>query len=139
MISFLEFDETGVFVANAGRAKSLPDGALELPEEMTPREALALYAVGGVLIPRPSSPAPVPSDNGWVVRGCEVGTHIEIFDLSGDEVLFDGIVNEAQDVALSFPDPGQYEVHVFAPLPAFPTKTTIEVQDATNAAALPIE
>lgn len=128
MIKYIELDENGVYVLSKGTGTSLPDGMLELPAHIPFEHADAYYMDSGALTQRPMSPAPEPEGQGFIIKDVPAGTSVEVFDLLGEEQLYDGVIDTTQDVTLSLSDAGVYEVRVSAPLPAYPTKTMIEVE-----------
>lgn len=125
-MQFLQLDLTGVYVVGHGVGPVLPSGAIPLPNGKTPSECAGCYLSGGVLVSRPASPSPVAVDGGWRVDLPAGGT-VEVYDVSGSEVLAreDVVAGGAYEFAL--PDTGRYQVTVTAPLPAIPVKTVIEV------------
>jgi hypothetical protein len=129
MRSFVQLDETGVFVVGAGFAPSLSDGDLEV--EGDPNRFLRHYMVDGVLTPRPMAPEPVAIEGGWEITELPNGTRVEIHDVTGDEVLFSGTTDQdGSRVEFALPDAGVYQVNVDAPEPYVDTSTEIVVENA---------
>ena len=92
-------------------------------------ENIMFYEGYGLLTPRPDSPKPLETENGWVINNCPLETQIEIYDISGEDGMFHTVIREDSDTNFEFQlsDPGDYRVSVTAPLPHQTTKTVIRI------------
>lgn len=97
------------------------DGAM--PEPVTLSRCMVS---GDVLVPRPWSPVAVAGVGQIVVPPCPAGTKITVYDLSGQDVMTT-IIAETDDYeeVFEFPDAGDYEVEVSAPLPHLTSRTRV--------------
>ena len=123
MQRYVIFDAKGAIVG-AGMSRVVPPGAIIVPEDDTPIEALARSYVDpqlGIILRQPSSPVAQISGNVVRFSDCPKGTKIEVCDVIGDEVLFDYVtVNDLELVELQLVDGGDYQITSRAPWPYFP-------------------
>lgn len=146
MTGYVVLDEGGL-VRVAGNCRILPEGALAVvvvgrkpwvpaPGQIGLETAMSIAGLacamraqaGGYLVARPASPVPVADGDSVSIPPCPAGTRIEVFDLTGREVM--GVIiaeDDGQAETLTFPDPGEYEVEVEAPAPALPSSTRIMI------------
>ena len=129
MKAFLQLDDKGVFVVGVGFASSLADGDVEVTGD--PYRYINHYYVGDVLTPRPVAPVPVAIEGGWAITDLPDATRVEVYDLTGDELLFSATTEEdGSRVDFALPDAGVYQVNVDAPDPWVDTSTNITVNNA---------
>lgn len=97
-------------------------------EPTTLAELSQMMRQGDYLVTRPLSPQPTSAPGQIVVPPCPAGTRIEVFDMSGKEVMA-VVIAETDDFSetFDFPDPGEYIVEVKAPAPARITKAKVVV------------
>lgn len=127
--AFLDLDETGVYVKAIWRGYDPPDNTAMLsPDQLNPARFEGHYLVDGELVPRPQSPVPVETVDGWVIADCPEGTVVMVLDLIGSETMLRHVVGlDEPTVSFALADPGQYEIEVVAPLPALPVSQMVEV------------
>jgi len=122
MITYIRSDQDG-YVTEAGRATSLPVGAVAVPDYGGNLRALGRSMVtGGVLVPRPQSPGVQSTGTQHSITAMSIGTTVTVIDAIADQIMTTHIAS-ANDETFTFnlPDPGRYEIHVAAPAPALPT------------------
>lgn len=129
-LAYLHLDPSGVYVMGSGRAWEMPENSILSPDQTDPMVYNTYYLVDGALTPRPFSPVPetLPG-GGYRISGCPVGTSVQIRDLIGGEDMAEILTTAEQpDVDFEFPDVGDYEVEVDAPLPYVDTITKIRIE-----------
>ena len=118
---YVTLDENNL-VVSAGQGKTIPTGAMPIKENYSLNKLGDMMWNGSQLVPRPNSPMPYLDEGDVVIPACPLGTEIHIFDLVGKERL--GIITadtEGFSEVITFPDPGTYDVEVYAPVPYLPT------------------
>lgn len=110
------------------RVIALGAPALFLDRARTVREVGLMMRVGGSLVERPPSPAPLVAAGAVEIPPCPLGTVIEVSDLTGREVMAE-IETDADGWSelIELPDPGQYMVSVQAPAPHLETRVKVVV------------
>ena len=126
MIAYISLDQNGYVTGTGFTSSPLKAGEdLRSPDQKNPHRFQWHYLKNNILVPRPKSPEPEEIEGGWVIRNCKAGTLIEVFDLLGQESICE--LTAEGDVEFTLPDAGMYRVDVSEILPAYPTKTMIEV------------
>ncbi|GIT85397.1 hypothetical protein [Roseobacter sp. OBYS 0001] len=116
---------TGTVITVAGRAATLPAGAVAAPAGLSASDLLArMIETDGTLVLRPLSPVVTSAGTVHTIANCPAGTVIEVADVAGDEIMAE-ITSTGQTEVISLPDPGEYQIRVAAPLPALPTERRI--------------
>lgn len=130
MISYAFVDADG-YVTGAGSGPRLREGAVELPEGITPMTSIAVMLVDGVFVPRPTVPEPVVTAfeaAGRAVRFADLppGTTAEIIDVDAGYTI--ATLPEVKGlIAIELPDPGRYRIEVDPPRPFLQMIIDIEV------------
>jgi hypothetical protein len=127
--AFLDLDETGVYVTAVWWGYEPPDNtAMMSPDQVNPGRFAGHHLVDGELVPRPQSPVPIETVDGWVISDCPEGTVVMVLDLVGSETMLRHVTGpDEPSVSIALPDTGQYEIEVVAPLPALPVSLSVEV------------
>jgi len=134
---YVVLDAAGI-VARSGKTspgQPGPDGSLEVVRvgnvpwiaepgqigTVTALDAAQLNEVmqaGSFLVPRPAGPQAVVADGVITVSPCPVGTEIEVFDMSGSELMTLIVTDTVdQEESFTFIDIGEYTVEVTPPSP----------------------
>lgn len=120
MINFAFFDTDG-YVTGAGSGPLLREGAVELPEGITPVASIHMMQVDGAFVTRPTVSKPQVTEfeaAGRAVRFTDLppGTTTEISDVDVGYVM--ATVPEVEGVIdIELPDPGRYRIEVNPPRP----------------------
>ena len=104
------------------------EGEIGVLEPMNISELARSYRVNSLLLKRPLSPQPYQDGNRIIIPSCIAGTKLEVFDISGDEIM--GVVitqDDGIDEELEFPSVGDYCIEVTSPLPYLQTKLEFTV------------
>lgn len=130
MISYAFVDADG-YVTGAGSGPRLREGAVELPDGITPMTSIATMQVDGVFVPRPMVPEPVVTAfeaAGRAVQFADLppGTTAEIIDVDAGYTI--ATLPEVKGlIAIELPDPGRYRIEVNPPRPFLQMIIDIEV------------
>lgn len=130
MIRYAFVDAAG-YVTGAGSGPKLRDGAVELPEGVTPMASIGMRLVDGVFVPRPDLPDPVISQaegQGLTISFADLppSTVAEIIDAEiGVSLGFEPEANGL--IQIELPDPGRYEIILTPPRPYLPRSLNVEV------------
>lgn len=128
MTAYVFIESSGV-ISLAGFGDEVPEGATVIPGYSGPINDLArMMVLEGVLQPRPLSPAVVSSGTVHTVSGMPAGTVIEVYDLTGGEIM--GTMTAAADDAvqeITLPDAGSYRIEITAPPPHLMTAVEVTV------------
>lgn len=130
MISYAFVDADG-YVTGAGSTLRLIDGAVELPEGITPQSSIHMQQVDGAFVPRPTVPEPKVTAfeaAGRAVQFADLppGTTAEITDVEAGYII--ATLPEVKGlIAIELPDPGRYRIEVNPPRPFVQMTINIEV------------
>jgi len=123
MIHWATLDPTGVYPQTAGRGLGLPEGAIEVPGDLLPRQIIRMMLDGGGWVPRPEVP-PLAVTGGLVTcEGLPPGSVVTVTDGETGEVL----ATLTDPTFFELPDPGPYSVDVTPPLPCLPRSLLVIV------------
>lgn len=127
MINWAKMDGAGLLPLELGRARTLPDGAVETPGVADPTALMRMMLVDGVWVDRPRPI--VQTDQTGVttvtLADAPAGTTCRIVDLLTDDLLFEGPSDAG--AIWTLPDPGRYAVEIDPPLPWLPVSLRLEV------------
>ena len=130
MISYAIVDAAG-YVTGAGSGPRLREGAVELPEGITPMTSITMMQVDGVFVPRPTVPEPKVTEFEGAGRAVQFtdlppGTTAEIIDVDAGYTI--AMIPEVKGlIAIELPDPGRYRIEVNPPRPYLQMIIDIEV------------
>ena len=121
MIWFVLLDSNNL-VAAAGRAATLPAGAVAVPNYSGTLMGLSrMVMTNQQLVSRPMSASVQSPGHQHTLTDMPVGTVVTVFDATGGEILeLFATATEGQTETIDLPDPGAYDISVVAPLPALP-------------------
>ncbi|MEL6889497.1 MAG: hypothetical protein AAFO86_12430 [Pseudomonadota bacterium] len=121
MIWFVFLDSNNL-VASAGRATTLPPGAVAVPNYPGTLEGLSrMVMTGQQLVSRPLSAAVQSQGHQHTLSNMPLGTVVTVYDATGRELLVEfTTTTEGESETIDLPDPGTYDISAVAPLPALP-------------------
>lgn len=108
-------------------AEHMPEGAMHLPDSADLTAMMRQMLVEGAWQDRPAAILNRTAETPVTITLSEAppGAAVRIFDIDGDELLFEGLVSPG--AFWTFADPGRYAVEVEPPAPWLPATLCLEV------------
>jgi hypothetical protein len=122
MIHYAFMDGSGVYVRQAGDAKSVPSGAVEAPYRSD--RLIGMMLVEGVFQDRPRIAEPVVEGGNVVFSDLPAGTTATVEDLETNEVLAT-LTETAGAITIELVDAGAYHIQLTPPLPWLPHRLRV--------------
>ena len=108
----------GLLVVATAMSITVPDGAIELPNDIDLDLVLRSYILDGELVPRPAVPIPIQTEIGVYISGCPTDSIITVHDVISHEILAQITTTLAEPSAdFELPDTGRYQFEIEPPVP----------------------
>jgi len=123
----------GGCVVAGGQGGVVPEGFVEVPDEVDLVSLATLMLTGEGWMPRPAMAAPVVSDAGpgrdVTFIDCPAGTAFEVSDAETGAIL--QTITAGGSVVIHLPEPGRYRIDAQPPLPFLPLQAAVDVVKST--------
>lgn len=107
-----------------GRGYSIPDGFVQVPDDIPYGMIGSMMVVDGEWVPRPVLPDPVTVDGVTTMKGAPPGTVCEVNDLDVGVILAT-VEEDGGLIEIELPDPGTYLLEYAPPRPYLPLSVRV--------------